>query len=336
MALPICSKTNRTNPHTYPEECQYNFFRIPAESLVVKRIYSLSAASKRIGGEEYLSSKLLEIIRNKQPILTSLTLIRPASSYYYIPTLYSLAAKVAFYKKKFNIDIDLIPLENIRSTLLSLNQSVEKGWRGLIFYREESYRVTPALFFKNEPGKNNLLFVMDCRSYLEGEINDLFTQMGPPDGWEPLFSIGSRLADRIFDRLEAFTLLKYALLTTKGWEGDQLASLLVHKKRDIYRPSNYSFRPFYIPRQWAVASQAQLPMESNNRLDPLTILNPDSCETVEDWEARHQYSAYIKVVMSDLEEENYSEHEFENKDLNLFLLFKMKKWAAPYFTCVGR
>jgi hypothetical protein len=321
---PICVKATFAEGPKSEEERNCDFFQRPIRGFE-ERQYDRSLLEKKIDGVHHLTAGILAKVTAGEAVRTKMEFLDPIVPHCYSPSLRFVEALAEKYRRKYGIDIAIVPLADAASHITAIAARNETVVQGLILYQEDTFHITPVLISRRKPDAPCIICVMDCVDSTNlfretGMLRNLLVDL-PPDSIV-VASRGVRMADGYSCRLEGMTLLKYCSLwlERKGADFD-LLSFLDTKVETI---DEMGIRIFRVPEIWALGAQfnSSLRKAAVHREE---LINRKE-ETFSDWRKRHQYTATIKVTITDKEGGNCCENVYVTP-MNLFLLFQSMRYV---------
>jgi hypothetical protein len=242
-----------------------------------------------------------------------------------IPTLSYLRTLAAKYQEKYGIEIQIVSENEAAKRISEITHSDDLRPRGLFVFKTDSYHATPILLYPEDP--NWTVAVMDCaesKRTMEKVVTDLLKLL--PKNAQVLLSYGARIADGNSCRMEAITLLKYALNWAKRAPHVPLSKLLCTRERFFL---NSHIQEFKVPKQWAAGAQIKGALSRAPFLNRAVINHKG--ETYGQWVKRHPYkTVQIQVTIPNSSGEgNFCENTFQ-KPMNFFLADKVNRFAVPF------
>ncbi|HSX26568.1 MAG TPA: hypothetical protein VLE89_06145 [Chlamydiales bacterium] len=312
-SVSFCIKQDQSVPKTEKEEFSYAFFQLPPR--IPHPIQQApEALAKKFQGIEKLIPKDLPV---NEPVEITALFPNFQNAPCYIPTLASLKAKIDKYQQKYGIEILLVSEKNAAETICKLSSIDDCAPRGMIIYKENGYHVTPVLFYRTNLESKWSVLMMDCiesESVLE-EILSQLTKFKPDI--DLFLSYGTRLGDRHSCRIEAITLLKYALHWAMRRPHQVLTELLRHKKARTEDRKIF----FRVPRQWAIGNQIKDSVQNGRELDS-DVINHKG-ETYPQWLKRHPLqSMNVQISINNAAIQT-------QKPMNTYLHQKILRWISP-------
>jgi hypothetical protein len=321
MARSICEKDHNSFPQA-SEETNFDFFKFPVWKEPRFEKYTIESLAQKFNGIENISRAILKEIQEGRKIHSSFEILEPHLEHAYAPTLKFMEKIATHYKQKYQIDIRFVCKKDAAQLIKEVITDQNISSVGIVIFGEAVFHVTPVIIYKGDPTGYRDVLIMDCthRKKIKTVLTDLME--GLPENTRLLFANKTRLGGRYFCRMEAMSLLKYALLHMQRKNQEMLSSYLnIYEKKSSKEP-----RPFFdfeVPRQWAVGSNLTRAV----RVSPAFAEEPINLkgETYATWQQRHSFTnARVRVTAMNEDESESCKEEFY-KYVNLFLTIKVNK-----------